>query len=396
MISQKIFKLSIILMIAVLFVSACNNAQADVVSSGNTSQPETQPIEASTDVAVSTNIPTVTNTPVPPTDTPEPPTSTPEPPTPTPEPEMVWLEFMPANGSFSVLLPDNPEETTQIVDTDAGPVEVTFYTVQGASAEGNIRFYGVTDPGLTFPEMSDTEIELRLDASRDGMLTRMQGVLVSEEEIFQGDHPARELEILFDESKFLARIVFANNRFYQFIVGPKHGSEFTADDYEFLDSFTPLAVETAAVEVENVAAEAETTPPSQTEFGLGDAVDLGKGMSITVNSLGPYEGSAFLKPKPGNQFLMVDITVNNGGADTGYFIPFTQTRLMDAAGQTFELNVGTSALVEPDQLFESEITPGQQNSGLIGYEAAENAEGLILVIDTTPYADGGEVSVVLN
>ena len=138
------------------------------------------------------------------------------------------------------------------------------------------------------------------------------------------------------------------------------------------------------------------TSSNKTEFALGEPIEAGT-LIVTINSVSPYQSDdSFAQPEPGNQYMVADITVENIGVESDFFLTFDQMYLIDEVGQEYTYADSASViLLEENLLFDEEIGAGEQNQGLVPFEVAEKAEGLLLVVDTTPFDDGGEVFVSL-
>jgi WD40 repeat protein/Flp pilus assembly protein TadD len=165
------------------------------------------------------------------------------------------------------------------------------------------------------------------------------------------------------------------------------------------------AIEAAIAELTTAMTRSDTTEPMQetntnsnkTEFALGEPIEAGF-FIVTINSVSPYQSDdSFAQPEPGNQYMVADITVENLEDKSDYFLTHDQLYLIDEVGQEYTYaDYASVILLEKNLLFDEEIGAGKQNQGLVPFEVAEKAEGLLLVVDTTPFDEGGEVFVSLT
>ncbi|OPY04503.1 MAG: hypothetical protein A4E67_02350 [Syntrophaceae bacterium PtaB.Bin038] len=147
-----------------------------------------------------------------------------------------WKDFHSMEGGFSVSMPGTPVERRQAYQTQAGPVEAHFFTVE--ADRGSLVYMVVYGD---YPEalMATGDREMLLDAARDGAVGNIQGTLLSERAVSIGGHPGRELQVLSSDGRLALkmRIYLVNNRQYQVVAVTPKETRSTADRDRFLDSF---------------------------------------------------------------------------------------------------------------------------------------------------------------
>lgn len=146
-----------------------------------------------------------------------------------------WVKYDSPEGHYSVLLPGQPQVTTQEAATADGE-KFPQYMAKAADASA-LFLVGYFDhvPGTTFS----------LDKARDGMLAAIKGTLVSEGPITLDGSAGRELQIMATGSDGVEYVVRA--RFYdtdkrvyvlQFIIAKSaEDSSSTAKAAKYFDSF---------------------------------------------------------------------------------------------------------------------------------------------------------------
>ncbi|MCB0193698.1 MAG: DUF4352 domain-containing protein [Anaerolineae bacterium] len=319
-----------------------------------------------------------------------------------------WVEFISEEFGFSVLMPGEPEPMVQSLGAAAPGSDVSVFMYEG-QANGRQYAYGTAYVALPIDlsGLSESELEEFFDESRDGGLQSMAATLVDEKPAPLQEYPGRLVEFTSDFMKGMNWFVLAENNLYQVMVLTSSLDEdFTEEDYAFLGSFTlhdtlpqpDFSAATAAVAAPETAQIASEAPAITTEttYALGDPIEFDN-LIVTVNEISTYEtDDIFAQPQEGNIFLLVNVTVQNNNNDTAYFLPITDTSIVDADGNSYEFSLVASALGEDVEFYEGEIPGETTHEGYIPYEVAESATGLTLVLDTTSYQDGGEVFIPLG
>lgn len=149
-------------------------------------------------------------------------------------------EFKSEAGNFSVQTPYSLEETSELVDTQVGEIEIHSFLGKRGNESVSV---GYTDYPAELAQVSDAE--RILDASRDGAVANVGGELVSETRISLDEYPGRELTIsIIAENKqeiiLRGRIFLVKNRLYQIIAVVPKGKENGEHIDDFLQSFALL------------------------------------------------------------------------------------------------------------------------------------------------------------
>ncbi len=120
---------------------------------------------------------------------------------------------------------------------------------------------------------------------------------------------------------------------------------------------------TAVTPTPTSAASTPTPTPTPSHFKVGQVVKVGDTWQVTVNSIKTSQGSEFTKPKTGNIFLVVDVTLKNisPSEQQAYSAQFT---LRDATGQEYNETFFDSQYVPPN----GKVEAGSPLRGQISYE----------------------------
>lgn len=154
-------------------------------------------------------------------------------------PALDWREFSWPDGGFAVLLPGKPRSESRALALDG--VEVTM------------RMFSVRADGLAFgvgyadfpPGASEAVQSRRIAATRDALVTNIDGRLASQADIALDGHRGIDFRAegrVGDAGYFVAGRVYAvGDRLYQLAVVGRQEAAATADAELFLGSFRLLA-----------------------------------------------------------------------------------------------------------------------------------------------------------
>jgi len=148
---------------------------------------------------------------------------------------------------------------------------------------------------------------------------------------------------------------------------------------------------------EKVEPTANTTGESSTETNVGTGVDVpqtevfdigdvieAKDMHYTVNSVREAPGGDFIKPKEGNIWYVVDVTIENKGQETFHSSSLMMFKLFDSEGYSYSITLGPDTTGSLD----GEVPPGRKLRGEIAFEIPQDSEGLELQIDPSLFGSG--------
>lgn len=145
-----------------------------------------------------------------------------------------WVTYRPKDGGFEVAFPAKPLETTQLVKTGLGTLQVTMLMLEHKKEAAFVVSFS------EFPEgaFAGGDDEKRLNFARDGAVASAKGKLKSEKKITLGKHRGRELVIESDtKGTVRTRIYAVEKRLYQTMaVGSKMFVQ-GKDAERFLTSF---------------------------------------------------------------------------------------------------------------------------------------------------------------
>lgn len=135
----------------------------------------------------------------------------------------------------------------------------------------------------------------------------------------------------------------------------------------------------------------QTPPPQQTQtFKVGDKIKLGD-YYLTVNGFEDYvDENPFIQPEEGNKFFIVDVTIENNGAEPKSYNEL-DFEIQDSVSYIYDSYL---SLKEPS-LQSGDLQPGRNVRGWITFEIPKNAQGLELIYQPD-WWDAGQIIVKLE
>jgi len=155
-----------------------------------------------------------------------------------------WDAFQSTEASFSMRFPKEPTESSQIVETEIGNVEVKQYSFEPELGKDPNILYGVgfsTYPAeyIDGEQMDEAQLSEFFENSINGTVENVQGRLLSTHIIRYRGFPGREIKV--DVKDGLAvikmRSYLIRNRMYIVQVISPSGNTFNKSVNYFLDSF---------------------------------------------------------------------------------------------------------------------------------------------------------------
>lgn len=126
-------------------------------------------------------------------------------------------------------------------------------------------------------------------------------------------------------------------------------------------------------------------------YSVGEEVKLGNNVLI-VNSVEKSNGSEWDKPKDGNEFVIVDVTIKNGGSSEISYNPY-DFEMQNSKGQITDQAITTINI--ETSLSSGNLAAGGEVSGTIAFEQPAGDEALVLKYKANMFSNK-EIKVKLN
>lgn len=105
------------------------------------------------------------------------------------------------------------------------------------------------------------------------------------------------------------------------------------------------------------------TPTPVKHFTVGQTVNVGDTWQVTINSVKISNGDGFIKPKTGNTFLIVDLTLKNVSSQEDSISSVLNFSIKDGTGQKYE-DIYLDGNTAPD----GKVAAGDNLRGQLVYE----------------------------
>ena len=120
------------------------------------------------------------------------------------------------------------------------------------------------------------------------------------------------------------------------------------------------------------SAQSSKTTELKEKYKVGDVVKIGD-YTFSVNSFedNAASGNEYLKPKEGNKFVKINLTIENNGKEKTAISTMLQMYLKDSEGTRFK----QTFLMDQKQI-DGELLAGDKIKGDVAYEVPKNSTGL--------------------
>ncbi len=150
--------------------------------------------------------------------------------------EFSWIDFSSPEGKFSVLMPGNPKNHAQALNTPFGPATTYTFVYSNEDVAFAVSY---TDYPIKTQAPDAQKI---FDGARNGQLAAMRGsTLISESEVSVNSYPGREVQMATPQGDgkhaIRTRMYMVNNRLYLVMVALPKDELFSRDAVKFMDSF---------------------------------------------------------------------------------------------------------------------------------------------------------------
>ena len=120
---------------------------------------------------------------------------------------------------------------------------------------------------------------------------------------------------------------------------------------------------------------APTTSEEDKIFKVGDRIQLGKSIVI-VNKVEYSQGGQYTHPAEGNQWINLNITIENTGSSQQYITTLGQMFVRDGDGNSYQVSVTNKMLENPSFGLDGQIIAKSKRTGWVGFEILKGATGL--------------------
>jgi hypothetical protein len=119
----------------------------------------------------------------------------------------------------------------------------------------------------------------------------------------------------------------------------------------------------------------DSTSQQSATFKVGDNIKLGNSI-VTVNSVEYSQGGQYSKPAEGNEWINLNITVENTGSSQQYLTTLGQMFIRDADKNSYQVSVTNKSMENPGFGLDGAIIAQSKRTGWVGFEIKKGATGL--------------------
>lgn len=148
---------------------------------------------------------------------------------------------------------------------------------------------------------------------------------------------------------------------------------------------------------ENQGGGAPAQPVAQEQsqsFKVGDQIKLGDSV-VTVNKVEYSQGGQYTHPAEGNEWINLNVTIENTGASQQYVTTMGQMYVRDGGGNSYQVAVTNKALENPGFGLDGAVIAKSKRTGWVGFEIPKIAKGLQFQYNGSIFG-GGNVLVNLG
>ena len=116
---------------------------------------------------------------------------------------------------------------------------------------------------------------------------------------------------------------------------------------------------------------------------------------ISVNNFGFSQGSTYTKPAEGNEWLNLNVTIENTGSTNQYITTLGQMFIRDGENNSYQVAVTDKVLENPSLGLDGTILPKSKRTGSVGFEIKKAATGLQFQYNGSMWG-GGTVMINLG
>lgn len=116
--------------------------------------------------------------------------------------------------------------------------------------------------------------------------------------------------------------------------------------------------------------------PAQQIYKVGDKVQMGD-VILTVNKVETSQGGQYTKPSSGNQWIELNLTIENTGSNQEYITTLGQMFVTDKDNNQYQTTVTSKRMENPGSLgLDGALIAKAKKTDWVGFEVPKTATGL--------------------
>jgi hypothetical protein len=146
--------------------------------------------------------------------------------------------------------------------------------------------------------------------------------------------------------------------------------------------------------VGNTSGSQNTTAKQDEVFKVGDQVKMGSSI-VTINKVEYSQGGQYSKPTAGNEWLNLNITIENTGSTGQGISTLGQMFVRDGDKNSYQVAVTNKAMENPGFGLDGQILANSKRTGWVGFEIPKTATGLQFQYNGSMFG-GGNILINLD
>lgn len=136
------------------------------------------------------------------------------------------------------------------------------------------------------------------------------------------------------------------------------------------------------------------TPAVPESFKIGDQVKMGSSI-ITVNKVEYSQGGQYSKPTEGNEWVNLNVTIENTGSSQQYVTTLGQMFIRDAGKNSYQISATNKLMENPGFGLDGQVLANSKRTGWVGFEIPKTSTGLQFQYNASMFG-GKEVLINLD
>lgn len=125
----------------------------------------------------------------------------------------------------------------------------------------------------------------------------------------------------------------------------------------------------------------------QESYKVGDKIQMDK-IILSVNEIQTSQGGQYTKPSEGNQWLNLNLTIENTGQDQQFITTLGQMFVIDDQNNQYQASVTDKRLENPGSMgLDGAIIASAKKTDWVGFEVRKTAKGLKFQYNASFYSN---------
>ncbi|MDQ5957515.1 MAG: hypothetical protein QG614_490 [Patescibacteria group bacterium] len=134
---------------------------------------------------------------------------------------------------------------------------------------------------------------------------------------------------------------------------------------------------------------------SEEVFKVGDQVKIGDSL-LTINKVEYSQGGQFSKPTEGNEWINLNITIENTASTQQYVTTLGQMFVRDGEKNSYQVTVTNKVMENPSIGLDGTIIANSKRTGWVGFEIPKNSKELQFQYNKNAFSGSNNILINLG